>query len=217
MSALPAPLVPKECDLRDRDGLAVPALPVDISAALEDGFMLWHDELLTVVRLRLMARAWRNNPAASLLNVPDRFPNMIWVSPRRWKRVSEAALSDWMLCSDGRIYHPWLAEQALKAWRRLNSRRRLDVSGPEWALLRLQVFRRDNFVCQYCDSKVGPFQCDHVVSVARGGLNISSNLVTACEDCNRRKHAMPVERFLAAQPARLASILARLQTVGGMA
>lgn len=65
--------------------------------------------------------------------------------------------------------------------------------------------------CAYCDAEGVPLQIEHVVARARGGSSRASNLTLACEPCNRRKNATPVEVFLARDPARLARIKARLK------
>lgn len=55
--------------------------------------------------------------------------------------------------------------------------------------VRFDVFRRDNFTCQYCGQKSPDvtLECDHIVAVANGGSDDPSNLITACFDCNRGK------------------------------
>lgn len=57
--------------------------------------------------------------------------------------------------------------------------------------LRFDVFKRDNFCCQYCGAHPPSvlLEVDHIHPVAEGGTNDSDNLVTACENCNRGKGA----------------------------
>jgi len=62
-----------------------------------------------------------------------------------------------------------------------------------WKVIRLRIFRRDNYVCRYCNQPVPNPECDHVVPVSRGGGHDDSNLVTACQPCNRRKSDKMVE------------------------
>lgn len=57
----------------------------------------------------------------------------------------------------------------------------------EWAVIRLAVFQRDDFKCQYCGASGVPLDCDHVVPLSRGGTNEKSNLKTACKPCNQSK------------------------------
>lgn len=60
----------------------------------------------------------------------------------------------------------------------------------EWQELRTAIFGRDDYTCQYCGTRGGSLQCDHVVPVARGGSNTADNLKTACEPCNKSKGAL---------------------------
>lgn len=53
-------------------------------------------------------------------------------------------------------------------------------------LNRQNIFRRDNFECQYCGSK-RDLTLDHVLPVSRGGMHTWLNLVTACRKCNTKK------------------------------
>ena len=60
---------------------------------------------------------------------------------------------------------------------------------------RFDVFKRDNFTCQYCSRKPPkvPLECDHIVPVCKGGNNTIDNLITACFDCNRGKGGIELE------------------------
>lgn len=55
--------------------------------------------------------------------------------------------------------------------------------------LRFEVFKRDNFTCQYCAAKPPkvPLEIDHLLPVCKKGTNHIDNLITACFDCNRGK------------------------------
>lgn len=60
--------------------------------------------------------------------------------------------------------------------------------------------------CAYCGVADVPLQIEHIVPKTRGGTNRISNLTLACQDCNQKKGAQPVEEFLAGRPAALARI-----------
>lgn len=65
---------------------------------------------------------------------------------------------------------------------------------------RFRVLSRCNFGCHYCGRRAGDvvLEIDHVIPKSRGGTDDESNLVAACEDCNRGKGAdveMRLERF----------------------
>ena len=56
-------------------------------------------------------------------------------------------------------------------------------------LTRENVFRRDNYTCQYCgcDLNASNATLDHVKPVSRGGGEFWENLVSSCRKCNTRK------------------------------
>lgn len=58
---------------------------------------------------------------------------------------------------------------------------------PRVALSRLEIFRRDNWKCQYCGNTHQSLTIDHVLPKHLGGQHTWSNLVTACPACNHRK------------------------------
>ena len=62
--------------------------------------------------------------------------------------------------------------------------------------LRRYVLERDGFKCVYCGDKKGPFEADHVIPKAKGGLVLESNLVCACRRCNRSKKDKTLEEWL---------------------
>ena len=54
---------------------------------------------------------------------------------------------------------------------------------------------RDNFRCQYCDTKltIGTCTVDHVIPRVRGGLNTLENTVSCCKVCNNIKGDMSLK------------------------
>ncbi len=61
--------------------------------------------------------------------------------------------------------------------------------------VRFEVFKRDNFACQYCGSAAPDvvLHLDHINPVAGGGGNDIINLVTSCVDCNLGKGAKELD------------------------
>ena len=55
--------------------------------------------------------------------------------------------------------------------------------------LRLEVFKRDSFKCQYCGRSAPEvlLHVDHLTPVAAGGTTDLLNLITSCESCNLGK------------------------------
>ncbi|HSR20492.1 MAG TPA: HNH endonuclease [Anaerolineales bacterium] len=58
---------------------------------------------------------------------------------------------------------------------------------PHVKLTRREVFRRDNYTCQYCGRREAGLTVDHVMPRYQGGLHIWTNVVAACPACNHRK------------------------------
>ena len=53
-------------------------------------------------------------------------------------------------------------------------------------LTRQNIFKRDNFECQYCGTKK-ELTIDHVIPSSRSGAHSWQNLVAACKKCNAKK------------------------------
>ena len=104
------PLVPSDCDLR-----GLPWMPVDTVRLLDSD--LWAlskpDEFKAA--FKLWCKAWQQIPAASLPD-DDRILAELSGMGRMWARVKPMALRGFVKCSDGRLYHPVIAEKALEAW-----------------------------------------------------------------------------------------------------
>jgi len=56
---------------------------------------------------------------------------------------------------------------------------------------RTNVYKRDDFTCQFCGKRHAPAQLtfDHVLPKSQGGPTSWTNIVTACLSCNQRKGA----------------------------
>lgn len=61
--------------------------------------------------------------------------------------------------------------------------------------IRFEVFKRDQFKCQYCGSSAPDvvLQVDHINPVSNGGDNELLNLITSCEPCNNGKRARLID------------------------
>lgn len=84
---------------------------------------------------------------------------------------------------------------------------------------RANIYARDDHRCQYCGLQFKREQLtfDHVIPVAQGGTKSWENIVSACEDCNRRKGNRTPEQAnmtLLSKPTRPLTILALKLSVG---
>ena len=54
---------------------------------------------------------------------------------------------------------------------------------------RVNIYGRDRYTCQFCGVKkpIAELTYDHVVPRSQGGKTTWTNIVTACETCNRKK------------------------------
>jgi len=111
-NTLPDPLVPSEVDLCGFPGfvLNVDRLLASELVALGSPEECW-------AALMLWCRAWQQTPPASLPN-DERVLASFSGAGRRWNKVKEIALRGFVECSDGRLYHRVLAEEATKAWKK---------------------------------------------------------------------------------------------------
>lgn len=64
---------------------------------------------------------------------------------------------------------------------------------PPLKMTRREIFRRDNFTCQYCGRSNSDLTVDHVLPRHMGGKHIWTNVVAACPGCNHRKGGRTVE------------------------
>lgn len=106
------PLVPAHVDLRK-----LPWMRLDTVRLMDsDLFALsTGDEFKAAVAL--WCKSWTQQPAASL-PTDDRILRKLsgMDSMAQWQKVRDMAMRGWLLCGDGRLYHPVVAEQALVAW-----------------------------------------------------------------------------------------------------
>lgn len=59
-----------------------------------------------------------------------------------------------------------------------------------------EVFKRDNYTCQYCGQIGGKLEADHIIPFSKGGSDEMSNLITSCRKCNRQKKDKSVDEFI---------------------
>ncbi len=66
-------------------------------------------------------------------------------------------------------------------------RRMIKRPRPVVKLTRREIFRRDNYTCQYCNRPSNNLTIDHVIPRHLGGQTNWDNVVTACSRCNHIK------------------------------
>ena len=109
----PAPLVPADCDCTDLDGFM---LNVERLMASELVALASHEEIAAAVFL--WCRAWKQKPAASLPD-DDRVNAAFARLPlAKFRRCKDQIMHGFVKCSDGRLYHRFLAAEAVNAYER---------------------------------------------------------------------------------------------------
>ena len=144
---LPPPLVPAEVVLRD-----FAFMPLDVQRLRDSDLASDETPEACWAAVLLWCAAWHQIPAGSIPATDSwQAKQCGYVSQGRiapaWKKVRPGALRGWVACSDGRLYHPVVAEKANEAWRQKlaqrwrsecarikkhNQRHKLDLPMPEF-------------------------------------------------------------------------------------
>jgi len=111
---LPEPLTPADCDLR-----SFPHMPLMVARLLTSEWWItacMEEPAAAAAAVNLWATAWHQVPAGSL---PDS-DIVLWktsqLTREDWDRVRARVTGPWVRCSDGRLYHPVVAEIAREAY-----------------------------------------------------------------------------------------------------
>jgi hypothetical protein len=92
-------------------------MPVDVTRLFESDLFALSTGDEFKAAWALWGKSWLQVPAASLPN-DERILAHMSGDRSAWPVVREMALRGWVLCADGRYYHPVVAEKALDAWAR---------------------------------------------------------------------------------------------------
>ena len=123
MTDIPAPMTPADCDLRD-----FAFMPLDVVRLLDSSLFARSTGDEFKASVALWCKSWGQVPCGSL---PDDARDLAYLSGAggRWNKVKAMALHGWIKCTDGRLYHPVVAEKALDAWDRKNKQRERSRKG----------------------------------------------------------------------------------------
>lgn len=113
MSNLPEPLVPVNCDCTDLDGFM---LNVERLMASELVALSSHE--VVAACLFVWCRAWKQKPAASLPDDDRVIAAFARLPLARFRKLKSEVLRGFVKCSDGRLYHRFLATEAATAFAR---------------------------------------------------------------------------------------------------
>lgn len=146
---IPAPLVPAEVDLR---GLEY--MPYYGDRLRESGLNARATDAEYRAAHNLWWSAWKQTPAASLPNDDIDLCRLadLGRDMRSWEKIRERSLHGFVVCSDGRLYHPVLAAIALEVW---EGRKTASVKGKLGASKRWEKHRQLKEMAQ-ASGKNGP-------------------------------------------------------------
>lgn len=121
----PAPLTPPRSDLRDFG-----YMPLEIVRFKGSQLVSEEEPEAVLAALHLWVSAWHDTPAASLPNSDRALARAAGYGRAvdAFLAVKDVALRGFVLCSDGRLYHPVVARLANEAWKsKLEQRWRTEV------------------------------------------------------------------------------------------
>ena len=113
MSELPEPLVGPDVDLQD-----FAFMPLHVARLRDSDFAASVHPEAAWYGVLLWAASWHQIPAGSLPNNDTMLMRFVGLGRdvKTWKKHRDEALYGFVLCKDGRLYHPTIAEHANDAW-----------------------------------------------------------------------------------------------------
>ena len=114
---LPAPPVPKGCNLR-----SFPDMPLEVDALRDSDLRRRSSGAEFKAAILLWCAAWHQQPCGSLPDDDVELADFAGVGTgktavRAWLKLRPMALRGWFKASDERLYHAKISEKALMAWR----------------------------------------------------------------------------------------------------
>jgi hypothetical protein len=126
MSSSPLPLTPPDCDLRDFS-----FMPVDIVRLFGSRFHAVANDAEWRAGVTLWLKSFHQVPAGSLPSDETELCRLAELGRdlKAWRKVKTVALHGWVLCADGRLYHPVVCEKAGEAFEKRKSFRERGKKG----------------------------------------------------------------------------------------
>lgn len=150
------PLTPADCDLRDYVWM-----PLDCTRLLTSETWILGSAAEKVAALTLWMKAWHQVPAGSLPN-NERMLAHLSEAGADWPLVRDHALRGWVLCDDGRLYHPVVAEKARESWEHKQAQKARTEAA------RAAKAAKRNAQPEKAKENNGPFVTETVTDVATG-------------------------------------------------
>lgn len=109
--AFPDPMVPAECDCR-----GLPYMPLEVVRLRDSDFALLSTGEEFKAGFLLWCASWQQVPAASLPDDDRILAKLAGLGAGEWSALRPVAMRGWVKCSDGRLYHAVIADNAMRAW-----------------------------------------------------------------------------------------------------
>src|SRR5882724_13238465 len=106
------PLTPTDLDLRDFDWM-----PLQVVRLRDSGIVVVASAEAFRAAVLLLCAAWHQVPAASLPRDEKMLCSLAGFGRdvKIWRTLADDALHGFVECTDGRLYHPVIAEKAIEA------------------------------------------------------------------------------------------------------
>lgn len=113
MSNPQKPLIQSNIDLRSFE-----FMPLDVVRLRDSDFAALVNAEAFRAGILLMSASWHQVPAGSLPDDDRILSNLAGFGRvvKEWKKYKDEALHGWVLCEDGRYYHPVVCEKAIESW-----------------------------------------------------------------------------------------------------
>ncbi len=107
------PIIPNNIDLRNFE-----FMPLDVVRLRDSDFAALVNAEAFRAGILLMSASWHQVPAGSLPDDDRILSNLAGFGRvvKEWKKFKDEALHGWILCSDGRYYHPVICDKAMESW-----------------------------------------------------------------------------------------------------
>lgn len=132
---LPAPPIPADADLRHFQ-----TMPLDVQRFRDSDLCCVEDPEVRWANVMSWSVAWHQLPAGSLPDDDVALCRLLGYGSqvKKWRRLrTNGALRGWVLCSDGRLYHPVVTEMALECLEK--SRAQAKKARQRWSPTKPQV------------------------------------------------------------------------------
>lgn len=113
MTDFPDPLLPIDIDVRDLDGFML-----NVERLMSSELMALSSHEVIAAALFLWCRAWKQMPAASLPDDDQVIAAFARLPLKKFLALKPKIIRGFVKCSDGRLYHKVLADEALAAYGR---------------------------------------------------------------------------------------------------